>query len=29
MNTHSYLDVMERLYARMRHVTCEQLRNYS
>ena len=29
VNTHSYLDVMNRLYARMHHVRCEQLRNYS
>jgi hypothetical protein len=29
VNTHSYLDVMEHLYARMHHVRCEQLRNYS
>jgi hypothetical protein len=28
-DTHSYLDVTERLHARMRHVSCEQLRNYS
>jgi hypothetical protein len=28
-NTQSYLEVMERLYARMRHVRCGQLLNYS
>jgi hypothetical protein len=29
VNSHCYLDVMERLYARMRLVRCEQLRDYS